>query len=148
MANIEVEIRSFISKDKYEQLIDFFNTNGQLLKDDTQETFYFSGEQDLRIQRNNFYAKVWLKKGKLHDAQREEIEIHVERNDFEMLEQLFLTLGYTIELEKMCTSEEQEREYEVLLQKLNDLGVVLTPKEEFDVKFKYYKENWKRLVEI
>ena len=56
--------------------------------------------------------------------------------------------GYIIELEKMCTSEEQEREYEVLLQKLNDLGVVLTPKEEFDVKFKYYKENWKRLVEI
>ena len=95
MANIEVEIRSFISKDKYEQLIDFFKTNGQLLKDDTQETFYFSGEQDLRIQRNNFYAKVWLKKGKLHDAYREEIEIHVERKDFEVLEQLFLVSQLT-----------------------------------------------------
>ena len=177
MANIEVEIRSFISKDKYEQLIDFFKTNGQLLKDDTQETFYFSGEQDLRIQRNNFYAKVWLKKGKLHDAHREENEIHVERKDFEMLEQLFLTLGYTvsikwfrhrieflwegitvcldytkgygyiIELEKMCTSEEQEREYELLLEKLQGLGIVLTPKEEFDRRFRDYKENWKRLIE-
>ena len=98
MANIEVEIRSFITKEHYEQLLDFFKVQGELLKDDTQETFYFSGEQDLRIQRNNFYAKVWLKKGKLHDAQREEIEIHVERNDFEMLEQLFLTLGYTVSI--------------------------------------------------
>ncbi len=177
MANIEVEVRSFITKEQYEQLLDFFKAHGQFFTDDTQETFYFSGEQDLRIQKNNFYAKVWLKKGKLHDAQREEIEIRVERKDFEVLEQLFLTLGYTvsikwfrhriefswegvmvcldytkgygyiIELEKMCTDSEKEREYVVLLQKLERLGIVLTPKEEFDAKFRHYKENWKRLIE-
>lgn len=177
MANIEVEVRSFVSKEQYDSLLDFFKREGQLLTEDSQETFYFSGEQDLRIQQNNFYAKVWLKKGKLHDAHREEIEIHVERKDFEVLGQLFLTLGYTVsikwfrhriefswegvtvcldhtkgygyivELEKMCTDSEKEREYAVLLQKLQSLGIALTPKEEFEAKFKYYKENWQRLVE-
>ncbi len=176
MANIEVEVRSFITKEQYEQLLGFFKAKAQLLKEDTQETFYFSGEQDLRIQKNNFYAKVWLKKGQLHDAQREEIEIHVERKYFEVLEQLFLTLGYTvsikwfrhrieflwegiavcldytkgygyiIELEKMCTSEEQKGEYALLLEKLKRLGIVLTSREEFDERFKYYKENWKKLI--
>ncbi len=177
MTNIEVEVRSFITKDKYDLLLNFFNREGKFIKEDTQETFYFSGEEDLRIQKNNFYAKVWLKKGKLHDAHREEIEIHVERKDFEVLEQLFLTLGYTIsikwfrhriefswegvtvcldqtkgygyiiELEKMCTDLEKEREYAVLLEKLQLLGVNLTPKEEFDRRFTEYKENWRRLVE-
>ena len=119
---------------------------------------------------------MWLKKGKLHDAYREEIEIHVERKDFEVLEQLFLALGfevttkwfrerkeflwegitvclddtkgygYIIELEKMCTSEEQEREYNILLEKLQMLGIVLTPKEDFDRRFKEYKENWQKLI--
>ena len=64
---IEVEARSFITKEQYEKLLEFFKQNSKLLKEDYQETFYFNCEQDLRIQKNNFYSKVWLKKGKMHD---------------------------------------------------------------------------------
>jgi len=32
------------------------------------------------------------------------------------------------------------------IQKLKSLGIEITPKEEFDKKFQYYKENWKSLI--
>lgn len=177
MNNIEVEIRSFLSKERYEELLDFFRKNAELLKEDYQETFYFDCEQDLRIQRNNFFSKIWMKKGKIHDSHREEIEIKFNREDFERLENLFLSLGFNvqikwfrkrfefqwgeitvcldftkgyghiIELEKMSTEDNKEKEYETLRQKLKSLGVEMTPKEEFDKKFLYYKENWKTLTE-
>ena len=175
--NIEVEARSFISKDKYDELLGFFKQNAHLLKEDYQETFYFDCEQDLRIQRNNSYSKVWLKKGKLHDDHREEIEVKFSRDEFERLEQLFLSLGlnvsikwfrkrfefdwegitvcldftkgygYIIELEKMCSDENKESEFSILKNKLTSLGVNVSPREEFNEKFQYYKSNWKSLVE-
>ncbi|MFT4312055.1 MAG: hypothetical protein ACMXYF_02400 [Candidatus Woesearchaeota archaeon] len=174
--NIEAEIRSFLSKEKYEQLLDFFTKNATLVKEDNQETFYFDGEQDLRIQKNDFFSKIWMKKGKIHDDHREEIEIKCDTNQFESLERLFISLGYSveikwfrkrfefawddctvcldftrgygyvIELEKMCTEETKEQEFAKLKEKLLSLDVAITPKEEFAKKYQYYKENWKSLV--
>ncbi len=174
--NIETEIRSFISKEKFDKLIDFFKKNAFLVKEDYQETFYFDCDEDLRIQRNNFFSKIWMKKGKLHDNHRKEIEIKFDKDEFENLEKLFLSLGYNIEikwfrkrfefkwdnitvcldytkgygyiieLEKMCTEDTKEQEFEKLKYKLKSLDVKITSKEEFNKKFLYYKENWKSLV--
>lgn len=33
-----------------------------------------------------------------------------------------------------------------LKDKLKELGIELTPKEEFDKKFEYYKKNWRQLT--
>lgn len=145
-------------------------------KEDYQETFYFDCDEDLRIQRNNFFSKIWMKKGQIHDDHREEIEIKFDKDEFENLEKLFLSLGYNIEikwfrkrfefkwnditvcldftrgygyiieLEKMCTEDTKIQEFENLKQKLKSLNVEITPKEEFNKKFLYYKENWKSLV--
>ena len=112
----------------------------------------------------------------MHDEQREEIEIKFNKEDFEMLEKLFLTLGYNtqikwfrkrntfvwqgisvmldyttgygyiIELEKMSGEEEKEKVLQLLKEKLQQLNISLTSKEEFDAKYKHYKENWQRLV--
>ena len=98
MNNIEVEIRSFISKEEYDRLLDFFKEKSKLIKKDNQESFYFDSEQDLRIQKNDFYSKIWLKKGKLHDKYREEIEIKFNKEDFNKIEDLFIALGYKIEI--------------------------------------------------
>ena len=174
--NIEVEIRSFISKEKFNDLLDFFKKNASLIKEDYQETFYFDCDQDLRIQRNNFFSKICLKKGNIHDNYREEIEIKFDRDEFEKLEKLFLSLGYNveikwfrkrfefkwddikvcldytkgygyiIELEKICSEKTKELEFERLKQKLKSLGIEITPKEEFNKKFLYYKKNWRSLV--
>ncbi len=175
-AQIEVEIRSFITKEKYEELLEFFRKEGEFLSEDCQETYYFDAKEDLRIQRNNFFSKIWLKKGKIHDESREEIEVKFDRNDFEKLERIFLALGfsvsvkwfrkrhsfkwqgidvavdftkgygYIIELEKMVSEEEKETTLELLKRKMEMLGIPLTPKEEFEKKYEYYRENWRRLV--
>jgi len=62
MKNIEVELRAFIDEGKYHQLVDFFEQHAKFLKEDTQTTHYFTGDHDLRIQKNNFFSKIWMKK--------------------------------------------------------------------------------------
>ncbi len=174
--NIEVEVRSFISPEQYNTLLQFFAADASFINEDEQVTYYFDSKEDLRIQKNRFYAKVWLKKGKLHDNHREEIEIRLPAGDFEKLEKLFLSLGYNIsikwfrkrhsftwqgidvavdftrgygyilELEQMAEEEDTEKVLSFLKQKLAELGIEETPKEEFERKYSYYKENWKVLV--
>ena len=94
--NIEVEMRSFISPEKYSELVSFFTENAKLVKEDYQETYYFDSSQDLRTQRNKYGAKIWLKKGALHEDSREEIELVFARKDFDVANALFLALGYSV----------------------------------------------------
>jgi predicted adenylyl cyclase CyaB len=175
--NIEVEIRSFISREKYEELLEFFKKKATFTKEDFQETHYFDCEQDLRIQKNNSGSKIWLKKGKIHDDAREEIEIFTENESFDNLGKLFNCLGhkveikwlrkrnqfdwngikvcidytkgygYILELEKMSNEEKKEEVLKELKKKMNELNIPLTSKEEFDERYNYYKENWRRLIE-
>ena len=98
MNNIEVEIRSFISKEKYNELIEFFNKNAEFINEDYQETYYFDTKEDLRIQKNNYFSKIWMKKGKMHDEQREEIEIKFAKDDFEKLEKVFTSAGMNVNI--------------------------------------------------
>jgi len=176
MNNIEVEIRTFISEEKYNGLLEFFKQNAELVKEDFQETSYFDCDQDLRIQKNNLGSKIWLKKGQIHDDAREEIEILTRENNLENLEKLFNALGhnveikwlrkrfqfnwqdikicldytkgygYILELEKMSDEENKEEALKLLKQKLNELNVKETPKEVFNEKYNYYKENWRNLI--
>ncbi len=176
MKNIEVEVRSFVTKEKYGEFLDFFKKEGEFVSEDSQETYYFDTKEDLRIQKNNFYSKIWLKKGEIHDEHREEIEIKFDVEDFEKLEKLFLAMdlnveikwfrtrhtfkwgdvdvmidytkgyGYVIELEKMATEEEKEETFRILQQKLESLNIPLTSKKEFNKKYENYKKNWKELI--
>lgn len=173
---VEIEIRSFISKEKYAELLDFLHQNTTFVSEDYQETYYFDSKEDIRIQRNNSYSKIWMKRGKIHDDAREEVEIKFNRGDFEKLEQLFLAAGlnvqikwfrnrhtfrwddidvmldctkgygHIIELEQITDGEEKEKTLDKLKQKLASLNVILTPKEEFNHKYAYYKEHWKELT--
>jgi len=175
---VEVEIRSFISKEKYEELLDFFKKEGEFVNEDEQETYYFDAPFDLRIQRNNFFSKIWMKSGRIHDEHREETEIKFDRNDFERAEKMFLSLGYNvqikwfrkrhnfkwqgidvaidftkgygyiIEFEKIVEENEKEKTLGMLKEKFQLLNIPLTSREEFDQKFQYYKENWQKLVAV
>lgn len=172
---IEVEIRSFISEKQFNQLLGYMKQNAKFLGEDNQISYYFSGSADLRIQKCDTYAKIWLKKGKIHDKHREEIEIKFDREDFEKLEKLLNVLGYEveikwfrdrkrfdwdgikvtldytkgygyiIELEKLV-SRSEEKIYKELEDKLKELGVDITPKKVFEEKFFHYKKNWRSLT--
>jgi len=125
---------------------------------------------------NNKGSKIWLKKGKIHDDAREEIEIYTEDESFDNLGKLFNCLGhnveikwlrkrneynwngikvcidytkgygYIIELEKFASEEDKEKVLEELKEKLNELNIPLTQREEFEERYNYYKENWRRLI--
>ncbi len=174
--NIEVEIRSLVTKNQYDNLFKFFKKEGKFLGEEKQISYYFSGEIDLRIQKSNKSAKIWLKKGKMHADSRKEIELKLDLNNFENAKKLFEALGYKIEikwyrkrntflwkeinvmlddtkgygyiieLEKMCQKTEKEKTVNMLRTTMNLLKVEETKKEEFDKKFEYYKKNWKRLT--
>ncbi len=176
MDTIEVEIRSLISQDQYNQLVTFFNKNAKLSKQSNQETYYFDSKEDLRIQKDEDFAKIWLKTGKIHDEQREELEIKVDKKDFLKLEKLFNLIGsrvkikwfrnrleylwdnicvcldytrgygYIIELEKMSTPKNKDQNLALLKSKLKDLKIEQTSRELFDEKFANYKKNWRKLT--
>ena len=98
MENIEVEVRSFITKEKYKELLNFFERNAELVKEDFQETHYFDCEADLRIQKNNSGSKIWLKEGKIHDDAREEIEIKLDDKDFDKANKIFSAINLKPEI--------------------------------------------------
>ena len=173
---VEAEIRSFISKEKYEELLNFFKKNADLEKEDYQETFYFDCLEDLRIQKNRTECKIWLKKGIMHDESREEFEIKIPSNQFENAQKIFTSLGldveikwirerkqfnwngiracldstkgygYILELEKKCTDSEKENTIKMIKSKFIELGVEITSRDEFDRKFEHYRKNWKNLI--
>ncbi len=173
---IEVELRSFITKEQYEYFLDFFRKNGKFLNEDEQETHYLSTDQDLRIQKNNYYSKIWMKKGKIHDMQREEIEVKYGKEDFDKISKIFKEIGintkikwfrkrytfdwdgttvaldytkgygYIIEFEILSSNDNKDSTLEILKQKMNLLEIPLTPKEDFDKAYNYYEENWEQLT--
>ncbi|EKE25510.1 MAG: hypothetical protein ACD_5C00134G0005 [uncultured bacterium] len=174
--NIETEIRSLIDEKEYKKLLRFFKKEAKFLGQEKQISYYFSGEQDLRIQKSDKSAKIWMKKGKMHDDSREEIEVKLDLKEFENAEKIFEALGYEvkikwfrnrntfswkgmkvmiddtkgygmiIEFEKMCKEKDKEKTVELLRDKMRQLSVNETSKSEFEKKFEYYKKNWKALI--
>jgi len=174
--NIEVEVRSFITKEIYDQLQRYFLDQATHLQKSEQETHYYDCKEDLRIQKNTGGSKIWLKKGKLHDDHREEIELQGTHEDFLTYQQLFVALGYEveikwfrtrntfewkgckvmldhtkgygyiIEIEKMAKEEEKELVLKELQQHIKSLNIPLTPKEEFKKQFAHYKQHWRSLT--
>jgi predicted adenylyl cyclase CyaB len=110
------------------------------------------------------------------DARREIEILCRGDGDFEKLEALFLALGYRIsikwfrarhvfkldgitvtlddtkgygkiiEFERICQEHERDAVLTELKLKLNELGIVPTPKEEFDRRYAEYKANWRSLT--
>lgn len=173
---VECEVRSLIDEDQYARLLAFFEANAESLGEDRQVTYYYDCPQDLRIQKNSHYAKVWLKKGEIHDESREEIEVRVRIDDFEELDELFRALGHQVEikwyrhrrsyrwqglsvslddtrgfgrileLEKLTDMSGRETAISELKAGLAKLEIEQTPKEEFQKRFDYYRQNWRQLI--
>lgn len=176
MKNIEVEIRSFVSKNRYAELDNFFKKNGKFLGEEKQITYYFSGKDDLRIQQSDEYSKIWLKSGKLHDEARKETEIKFAKKDFESLYNLFFQLGYKkeiewrrirkkyiwkkikvmldysagygyiVEMEIMTNRGNKNKALKLLKERFDELSINVTLQRDFDKKFIYYKNNWQQLL--
>lgn len=99
MKNIEIEVRSFITKEEYKQLKKKLDKEAKFSDSTNEETVYFRGANgDLRLRRDGNQAFIIFKKGKIHDNFREEIDIKYNRNDFKKIENLFKKLGLKEEI--------------------------------------------------
>ncbi|MFH1668641.1 MAG: CYTH domain-containing protein [Candidatus Woesearchaeota archaeon] len=174
--NIEVEVRSFLTDDQYDRLLGFFRTSSSDVVEDDQITYYFEAPIDIRIQQNNSGSKIWMKKGKMHDNAREELEVNFGRDEFPMLEQMFAMMGYPvkvkwhrkrhkfrwkgfdvciddnkgygkiIEIERKTTAQGKDWALLEIRDAFNKIDILVTPKEEFDRKYMDYVQNWRELT--
>lgn len=176
-ATIECELRTFITAEQHASLLRRFS-GGEPDEGDEQITYYFegNGNPDLRIQKNASGAKVWMKKGQLHEDAREEIEVPCAREDFENLEKLFVSLGYRVsikwfrrrhtfewdsisvmldhtkgyghilELEKLCSPDGREEALADLRARLEELEIPISPKQDFAARYADYKVRWPELT--
>ncbi len=150
--NIEVELRSFISKEKYEELLNFFMESALLKEEDSQETHYLNSEIDLRIQKNKTGTRIWMKRGKIHDDARKETEIVTgEKEDFDKLKDIFSSLGLGTEI--VWIRDRKQFEWEgvtVCLDYTKGYGYILefekmSTEEEKDENLKELTQKFKRL---
>jgi len=118
-----------------------------------------------------------MKRGKIHDEHREEIEVKFKTEEFDKMLKIFTSLGYEtdikwirkrnsfkwedidvmidhtqsygyiIELEKMANEEDKEKVYNLLKSKLKSLDIKVTSRDEFENRFKEYKEKWKEIID-
>lgn len=94
----EVEKRSFISEDKYNELISHFKSHNYYLKEERQITYYFQGNIDFRLMNSSKYLKMWLKKGNLHDDIKEEMSVIIDKKYETDLLKMLVILGYEVEI--------------------------------------------------
>lgn len=176
MRNIEVETRSFLSGYEYAHLIKFMESDAEHVKDDEQSTFYLSGKNDVRLQKNSSGAKIILKGGKIHDDYREEIEVKFKKEDFDNMVALVCAAGHEIEIkwfrmrkeflwrgtkvcidrtkgygniieiEILCGEDEVSDARKKVGELMKELDVAQTPRYVFEERFNHYKKNWKRLI--
>lgn len=174
--DIEVEVRSFITKEQYDRLLAFFMKHAEHKGVDEQETRYFDTKSDVRLQLNQHHTKLWMKEGKMHDEQRREVELKLPKEDFEKVQAIFDALGhklkvkwfrkrhtfvwgeiavmvdynkgygFIVELEKMSTDAQKGVTLTLLKEKMKELGIAITPKEEFDKAYTHYVQNWETLT--
>lgn len=94
---IEVELRSFIDEQKYNELLSYFENNAISDGSQKQITSYFNCEQDLRLMAtNDDYCQLWLKKGQLHEDAREELIVKVDKSYKDSLFKIFQEIGLGI----------------------------------------------------
>jgi len=126
MKNIEVEARSFITDEQFENAKKILDRDCEFMEKLNETTIYFSGEKDLRMRKNETGAFVILKEGKIHDDFRKESEIKIDRNDFDDMAELFQSLGFAIEIEwRRNRLEYKKAAMKILLDDTKGYGKIL-----------------------
>jgi adenylate cyclase class IV len=175
----EIEKRVFLTNEQYKSLLVEFKVQSK--QPERQVTTYYSTKDknskdiDLRLMRTVEYAKLWVKRGKIHDVHREEFEVRIDlKYAFEtskILELLFesrikwfrerietkykkasicidknINYDAIFEIEILVSPDEEIEKSENLLNVyLRELGLKETTKKLQNKKYKDYVSNWSKL---
>lgn len=171
----EIEYKFILDKKTKNQLEKFLKKNkAKFLGQEKQENYYYqaSGKNDFRIRKTDNCAFIILKKGWMHDDDREEIEIKIDRKDFQKADKIFTSLGFKYdtkwyrvrkeyrykdfnisidfnagygwiaEIEKIVRKGHEEKAKKDILQLARIVNIKPASKSLFDKMYKYYKNNW------
>ncbi len=175
----EIEYK-FVLKPKDKNILEKFlsDNDAKMVSEGTQDNWYYvaPGKNDLRIRRTDKEAYLVLKKGWMHDDDRDEIEIKVARADFLRLDEVFCSLGYkydtkwyrkrteykyknfsiTIdfnagygwiaEIERTVQPGNEEMAKKEILSLAKEIGLKPATKELFNKMYEYYKKNWSHYI--
>lgn len=168
---IEVELRSLLSDEEYNRLLIQLPKEATFVSDEEQETHYLDSPVDLRIMKS-CNTRIWMKKGKMHDTNREEIEVLFEKDDFDKLLKIFENLGMKtkltwfrkrkiykmgeatitlddtknygkiLEIEKLCSQEQAANAEGEIRRMFLEFKIKETPKEVFNEKYAEYVQRF------
>lgn len=175
----EIEYKFVLKPKDKNKLEKFLKVNkAKLVSQGTQDNWYYvaPGKNDLRIRRTDNEALIVLKKGWMHDDDREEIEVKVDRKDFLQLDKIFKALGYkydtkwyrkrkeykyknfsitidynagygwVTEIERTVRAGGEEKAKKEILDIAKEIGIKPASKALFDKMYKYYKKNWPHYI--
>ena len=176
MRNIEVEVRALVTKAEFDRLKKFFNKNAKFLDRHKDETLYFDKDGKVRLRKEEKRAYFVHKGGKIHDKYRQELELGIKRQDFDVARNFMESMGKPVvikwqrerfvwlfrgmkayldntrgygrifELEAVVAPKDKESIYQNMLGIFKDLKIKLTPKEKIQKHYQYYLKNWKKLI--
>jgi predicted adenylyl cyclase CyaB len=169
---IEVELRTFVSAEQFEELRRFLSSQGRQLEHVRQITHYLDHPVDTRIQLSTEDGRLWQKLGKMHDKARQELEVTMPKQNAETILGIFRNLGFAVkvtwyrerrayrineitvslddtigygrilEAEILCADEEADSSYIRLKSFFRTLGLTPSDGKEFDQAFAVYLETW------
>lgn len=173
----EIEYKFLLTPKDKKRLINFLEKNSaEKISEGTQDNFYYitgNKKLDFRIRRTDKESFLILKKGWMHDDDREEVEIKFDKKDFLTLDKLITDLGYKYdtkwyrkrieykyknfnididfnagygwlaEIEKLVKDENADKAKKEIIDFASEIGLKPTPKSTFDKMYKFYKKNWK-----
>ncbi len=176
----EVEYKFVLRGDDKNKLVSFLNEAGaKLKKQESQDNWYYKapGDLDLRLRRTDNEAYLILKKGWMHNENREETEVPINKNDFEATDSILRNLGYeydtkwartryeyhlngytvvldnnvgygwVAEIERRVREGTEKHAQNDILQLAKKIGIEPTPKEHFDKMYAHYKQHWRHYME-
>lgn len=109
----------------------------------------FRKEFEVRIDRDDFDNMTELFRALGYEIEIEWLRRRLEYKNADMKVLLDDTRGYgkILELEKMVEGGSEKAAHGELMEEMRKFGIgEITPKEEFNEKFGYYKKNWKNLI--
>lgn len=169
MGMIVVEKRTFINKDKYEQLMNLFKQKNIPMQKVNQVIYKYKSELDFRLIYDSEKAVLRLRGITGED---EEKIVHIKPEEVSILATMLRHLGmyeemkwyrvrttiplrdylitmdetyqygYVVSIAKEVPLEQREQAMQELDQLFQQLQIPITTKEQFNDRYKYYKLKW------
>lgn len=169
MANILVEKRTFINKDKYEQLMHSFQKENMQMQKENQVIYKYKSDLDFRLLFDKKSATLRLRGIPGSDMEK---SVHIKPEEvftlISMLRHLgmyeemkwyrirttilsqeyLITMdetyqyGYVVSIAKEVPLEQKDQAMQELDQLFDRLQIPITTKEQFHDRYKYYKLKW------